>query len=261
MKTLVVSSATVAVIFSSQLMAQDAHSDLSPTLSGGMLMTNGYVDATSTFVPGVRVFGYEMGEIPESPYEISDPGLNSPATSGLTSGWRVGVQLRNTLKFWDGSGGVAFSAPTSGEAIQLRFGSTQRTASESAFDPAGFVFGSAVSGSGAFHQHLTTWLLGSDANTTPAVDNFDSGFWGAGDGIQAADGIYLVQARLLIDNDSTLDAGTIYSPDFWIVYNNGMPEEAHGESITWVENNLVPEPASLGLIGLSALALGRRHRR
>ncbi len=242
--------------------AEEAHGDISPTLESGVLKTNGFIDESSTFVPNVRVFGYEFGEVPEDPFGIADPGFNALGGSGLTASHRVGIQFQSNLGYWDGTGLVAFTTPPASESLNVEAGLASRNASGGAHDTAVLFFGSAVSSVGGFHAHIDSLLRGSDGNSTPAA----SGAWGAGDSIEATTGMYLIEARLALDADTTVDGSTVYSPSFWLVYNNGLDEELHGEAVLAVRDanapgtNIIPEPAALGLLGLGGMLLGRRRR-
>jgi uncharacterized protein (TIGR03382 family) len=73
--------------------------------------------------------------------------------------------------------------------------------------------------------------------------------------LDPASGIYLLEL-------SVSSVGGTYGETlpFWVVFNNGESEEAHEASIEWVENNLVPTPGAMTLLGVGLLAMGRRRR-
>lgn len=226
---------------------EEAHLDFSPNLQNGQIISNGWNDdadvsmGDQAFFPGVRVFGYEFGEVPGVPYFANDPGINVRDGSGFTPGSQVGFRLLNTLGYWDGSGSVAFTAPTSSESIAFTFGPTSlATLDGSGFDSADAFFGPVVDSEGGAHFHINTELLGSDGDDDPAP----------------AAGIYLIEMALL--NSALPDAA---SDPVFVLFNNGLDEELHEASIEYAETTLVPEPTSAVLLaGLGGLALIRRRR-
>ena len=200
----------------------------------------------------MRVFGYDFAEDPNDPYFAQDPGFNAPAGSGLPGGSQLSFNLLGSLSYWNGSGSPSFGALPSSESLRFNFGAQDRTVTAGSGFQTGFNL-QTVNADGSMHRHLNSFLQGSDGNSIPAAD----GPWGAGDGIQAADGIYLLSMQL---TDS--DPGTASSNPFWIVFNNGMPEQIHDEAIDFVQSNIVPEPASIGAMGLLiAAGVSRRSRR
>ena len=69
----------------------------------------------------------------------------------------------------------------------------------------------------------------------------------------AADaGSYLLEFTAVMDGFTSSDS-------FWIVFNLGMDDEEFEGTVEWVEDNLVPAPGALALLGLTGLA-GRRRR-
>ena len=65
-------------------------------------------------------------------------------------------------------------------------------------------------------------------------------------------GSYLLEFTAVMD-------GYTDSDSFWIVFNLGMDDEEFEGTVEWVEDNLVPAPGALALLGLAGLA-GRRRR-
>ena len=221
------------------------HSDIRPYLSGGQIQTSGYVDSTSTNLPGMRVFGYDFGEDPSQPYFAQDPGFNAGTTSGLPGGSQLlfniagagSLGLPANLSYWNGAGEVAFAGVPSGETLTLNFGSQSRIADNSTSSVTGFSL-QTVLASGAVHRHLNAFLNGSGGD--PAA------------------GVYLLALEL-----ESSDVAITKSLPFFVVYNNGLSEDAHDQAIGWVHDTfVVPEASvmSLVLIGgaVGTLRTGRR---
>ena len=248
--TTVLSAAAVAVT-AAAVPARAQHSDISPRVIDGRIVTYGHDDATGQDVPDVRVFGYDFGEVVGDPYFSSDPGVNAPAGSGLPAGSLLRFDipaassfgLPSNLSFWGGSGPVTFGAVPSSETLRFTFGSANTTVGSGAAAQDGFGLG-AVAADGSLHRHLSALLNGSDGNNDPA------------DGNPPAPGIYLVPMVL-----GSSDPAVLPSAPVFVVYNNGLTEEAHDEAIDYVQTNVVPEPASAGLAAITSAALLLRRRR
>jgi len=254
------SVATVMLTMSLAGNAASAHDDLRPRNVSGKVVTDGYDDGTGTTTPNVRVFGYDFGEEASDPFFTQDPGFNSVVGSGLQSGALSfdvlgpahGSALPYNLSYWDGTGEVTWSAvPNSENLLWYRGASSLDINSSGVGLLSGFSIGN-VSASGTIHQHLNAFLEGSDGNGIPA----GPGDWGAGDGVEASPGVYAL--AIVLKNGSLAQSDSI-----WIVYNNGVDEEAHDVAIDWLNMHAVPEPATwllAGMGGVSAL-LVRRHAR
>lgn len=254
MKSTVFTTFTLCVtLIVPQILAQD-HSDIRPRVGGGKILTDGFEDGPQATTPNIRVFGYDFGENVDDPFLVADPGINAAVGSGLSEGAAFQFNLLSNLRFWDGTGGVAFSAVTTGETLDVNFGAQTRTLAGSSVPQAGFTI-QAVGAGGTLHRHLNAFLNGPDGNTLPA----GAGSWGPGDGVQAADGVYLFSMQLL----QSPAGGIAASDPIYILYNNGLDEELHDEAMNWVTANLVPEPGSVCLvgIGMGVLALKRCRRR
>lgn len=230
----------------------DAHSDIRPRVQAGKIVADGFDDGTSALEPNLRVFGYDFGENTDDPFFTQDPGFNSASGSGLTAGSSLSFSLLGSLGYWNGTGGVSFSPVTTGETFALNFGAQTRTVAGSSTPQAGFAI-QTIGAGGTVHRHLNAFLNGPDGNTLPA----GAGSWGAGDGVQAANGVYLFAIQLSQD-----PAGGIAPSDpIYLAFNNGLTEELHDQAIEWINANLVPEPGTLCLLAIAAgLGFGRRRR-
>jgi hypothetical protein len=258
----IILSAAVAVCtmgFGVRIVSADF--DVRPYNLAGRIHTGGFDDGTEEFIPTQVSFGYSFGEDPADPFFTQDPGFNAAAGSGLTGGSTMafdilgptsGSILPFNLSYWNGVGAVSWGSVPSGEVLHLAFGSQSRNAGSGTALIAGFNLQTLTS-QGAMHQHLGASLWGSDGNSVPAADNFDPGFWGAGDGIEAAPGIYAVALRLR-------NGAQANSVPFYIVYDNGIGETELNAAVA-----SVPEPSTIVLSSLGAafvsLLVRKRKRR
>jgi hypothetical protein len=246
MRTNIVTASLLALLLPLAVAGQ--HADIKPNVQGGRIVTDGYIDDTGETLVGLRIFGFDFQEEPLDPYAIDDPGFNTVGPSLFPPGSQLSFNvpgaavfgLPSNLTYWDGTGAVSFAAVPSGETLRLNRGSQDRTIGGGTSAIAGFAIDTAEA-NGALHEHLTSFLQGSDGNVNPA------------DGVVAADGIYLVPIELA-SSDPTIAA----SLPLFLVYNNGLDEAVHDMAIEWVETNLlpIPEPASisLGLLGMFSLS-------
>jgi hypothetical protein len=231
------------------LVAAAQHADIKPDVEGGRIITDGYIDDTGETIRGLRVFGFEFQEDPLDPYVSRDPGFNTVGASMFPPGSQLSFNvpgaalfgLPTNLTYWSGTGSVSFGAAPSGETLRLNRGTQDRTIGGGTNAIAGFAIG-AAGANGSIHEHLDSFLQGSDGNVNP------------GDGIIPADGIYLVSLEL-----TSSDPSIASSRPTFLVYNNGLDETAHDLAIDWVETNLVPIPepwsVSLGLFGMLILGV------
>lgn len=228
-----------------------AHFDVKPKVVSGKIQTDGYDDSQASTELDVRVFGYDFGENVNDPFGITDPGFNTVGPSGLTGGADFKFNVLGSLQYWDGLGSVSLANVTAGEKLRFFLGSIdQLTATGSSGAQPGFTI-QTVNANGSLHKHLNAELRGADNNTIPA----GPGAWGTGDGVEAAAGVYVLPIEVY------LSSGPILASDpFYLVFNNGLTEEQHDEAIDFVQANLLPEPASLSLLGLGAGFILRRRR-
>lgn len=213
------------------------HSDVDVSVADGRVVTQ------------ERVYGYDFGEVAGDLYFAGDPGFNADAGSGLPAGSQLWFdipaattfELPSTLTYWGGSGPVSFSSPPGGETLRFNFGSAVATAGASPSAVQGFSIAT-VAADGSVHRHLNSFLNGSDGNNDPA------------DGSPPADGIYLVPMVLRSSDPSVLPSESLF-----IVFNNGLGEDAHDAAIGYVTENVVPEPAA-GVLLVTAAGLLLRRR-
>ena len=68
----------------------------------------------------------------------------------------------------------------------------------------------------------------------------------------ASNGAYLVELTAAMDGYNT-------SETFYVVFNLGLDEDAYETSVDWVNDNLIPAPGVLALLGMGGLAARRRR--
>jgi len=188
------------------------HLGVAMVVQGNKIRTGVYVYDPSNPVTvnvGVQVWGGgHFQENPLDPFWTDDPCYGSTTGSGLPAGSHVGFNILSDLLYWDGDGPVSFGPVPSGEQLRIKYGFMIRYAGTVTGFVEGFNF-QAVPSDGAFHRHLSYFLLGSDGNSVAADQ----------DGIQAADGVYLLEIEL------TNTAGIASSDPVWLVFRNFSPSD------------------------------------
>jgi len=222
--------------------------DIRPYVSGGQLVTGGYDDGTSAFIPVLRVYQYAFQEEIDDPYFTSDPGFNANTSSGIPGGSQISFNILSGAEFglpsnftyWDGNDTdpsapgvqVGFGLVPNNESITFSFGSSNVTVSNAAggSDQAGFLL-QTVTSSGAMHRHLGAQLNGGSGLPT--------------------DGIYLLTMELVSNSP-----GVANSDPFFLLYNNGLSDEQMEQAFNYVNDHVVvPEASSIMLatVGMTAI--------
>lgn len=176
---------------------------------------------------GERVFAADMSLV-GSNWFADEPGIFIEAGS-MPDGVGVGFVLEAALRRWDGTGGVDFSTIPS-QTMLLEFGPLSVSTALSDGDVNGFSIGYDAFNPTGFDEHWD-FLLDAAAGT----------------------GIYLLQLRFTVD-------GFEDSLSVWTVFNAGLSEAQHEAAIKYVEKFVVPAPGAVALLGMGALAAGRRRR-
>jgi len=224
--------------------AEEGHFDFVPSVSlGGQIVTGGYNDESAESVSSLIVNGYDFGENAFDPYTIGDPGFNTRGASSFQGGSTLhlsGLPVDGRfLSYWDGDGAVSFGDTPAGVTLDVAFSPTLKAT----FSTGALVYAPGTassvpigtfSGTGSLHTHVESSIFfdGLQAENTVPV------------------GAYLLSFELLNPGGTATTSDPLF-----IVYNNGLDEEVHGAAIA-----AVPEPATIGLLGLLApLALRRRR--
>ncbi len=224
-------------------------------LDGSQITTRTYDHDNLTMLGASRVFLGDLsyfaatGTDPESIFG-DEPGWGALGANFTTTA-TLNITVRSSLKFFDGSGwnGTSFNAPTfAATSTRLRIaddlGAFDITtpASDpidpSAVDPAR-TFSLDLVGGQNYHKHIPYFLDDSAGGPLSGI----------------AEGFYLLEFDISASNLSR-------SLPFWIVFKYGesFSEEQHEAIEEWVEENIVPTPASAGLIALGGLLASRRRR-
>lgn len=165
---------------------------------------------------GQRVWaGDHFQENPLDPFFVDLPCFGATTDSGLVPGSQIGFNILADLLYWDGSGTVNFGPVPHNEQIQIKYGFQSRYAGTGTGVVAGFNF-QTIPSDGAFHRHLSYFLLGEDGNAISADI----------DGIQATDGIYLLKLEI-----TTTAPGIARSDPIWLVFRNLPPDQADAGAI------------------------------
>ncbi len=259
-QTLIVSAATLACgVFTNSVLAHGGLGGLMPYVDNGKLVTGHYdahggtglvTDTGPTYVyvgeleadwegsgmPG----GHEPGIVTDGESAADPDGQNYvfPANTALVVTANMLPDLDSSLAYWDGSGGVDFSAAI--ESLSIDDGFNSITVSGSSSAVSGSVSPWTSDSNGIGHGHMDFLLNALDAN--------------------ASAGVYLLSL--------TLSASNVESTDpIYFVFGYGLEEPALDEAIEaaeeWVETNLVPEPGAVSLLLIGAVSYlpVRRARR
>ena len=223
--------------------ASAQHADVRPYVAASQIVTGAHDDATGQDIAVVRAYGYDFGEDAADPYFIGDPGFNAEAGSGLTPGSQLRFNVLGDLVYWNGTTpSPSFGATPADESIRFNFGASNAFVTDTSGSQPGFTL-QTVQSNGSVHRHLNTFLNGADGNAV------------AGDGVEPAAGIYAVKLELT-SSDPLLAA----SDPFYLVFNNGLDESPHEQSIEFLAASLVPEPSSMTLLAAGSSLLRRRRR-
>lgn len=158
-----------------------------------------------------------------------------PANTALTVSANVLPILNINLAFWDGSGAVSFGASPHAFEIEDAFASI--TLDGGSASPVGTVSPWVSDTNGHAHGHMEFLLNEPDVTATPGIYLFSLTF--AATGLSPSDPVYYLAGYGLPD------------PEL---------DEAMESAESWVESNLVPEPATWFLGSLGVLALVHRQR-
>lgn len=266
-------SFAVIGIGSMAIASPHVHFDLSPVLADNKIRVDGLTHASTvnpwtnqTTVGSYRyieynkyVFEYEFGEDPDLPTYADDPGVSRDAeeavpqsavynpvtntynqivsadTTGLrpTTNDRIRFQIMDDLKYWDGS---TFVPVPDQESLTFLLSGHTRTVG---------------TGTGVLTDFPLSWMGASDSLHLHASVYLNGG---GGVNPDPTDGVYLLTGRF----NSTISS--VASSDlFYVVYGFNADEEDHEDAVAYAQS-LVPEPTTLGLLGLSGWFLGRRRR-
>jgi len=206
--------------------ADEDHFDVWLQIEGNQMFTGSITEDLEPINSNWRVFGAELpGADGDEPFTADEPGFQL-LDGSVDPFYNFQINITDAVTAWNGNGFDPVA-----ETMSLEFGPQSVTSGD------GFVEGFqwTADANGGFHDHFEIILNG--------------------DGGDPADGIYLLPL-------SIADPGGAFAATdtFWFVMNRGLSEAEHELSIEWVQQNIVPTPGAIGLLGCAAL-FGRRRRR
>ena len=213
----------VVLAVSAVATADEEHYDIGVWNDSGVLRTGGWDhDTEQMAVDYLRVFEAEFGEDASFPFSTDEPGIGGVAADiGLAEGDIFQLNIASGLGRWNGNG-FDFGGDTNIDIEYL--GANVDTLSGGSID----------------------FLVADDYDYHP--------FYTIGSTGIPSDGAYLMELNASM-------AGLQSSESFWVVFNLGLDEEDYEASVEWVEENLVPAPAALPLLGLMGCGAVRRRRK
>ncbi len=204
------------------------------TVENDQLLTNlDNFQNAHNLTPNVRVFHGAFGQDPENPLAnfTQFPGLSGSVTPGtaLTAFTSIDFNILDAVKYWDGTGDVAFGP--SPETITISRGTNQATSSTGFVS--GFTLVASVSPNDGWHTH-PGYTLNPDSLG------------------QRHDGVYLLQLSMSNNNLTT--------QPFWVVFGQNRDDTVIARAVDSVNATAVPEPASLSILSAGLLLLMRRRK-
>lgn len=201
--------------------------DIGLTIGAGRIVTN---EINGSIFEPQRVFESELGE--DVANFTDEPGYDSDGI--FTPGSGIGFNILDALRKWDGSDFDEIPAETMTVAFAGGAGGNSRTTPPIP-DTTVPGFTLSVGNDGSWHRHLQFTL-----------------------NAPASAGIYLLELDMFSTQSSpALDNSLPY----YLVFNQNDSEAAHEAAVSYVENNVVPEPSALALAAMGGLLALRRQRR
>lgn len=247
--------------------APAAHEDILVARDAtGRLVTGTAELDEGTYAIGKQTFGFHPSGPLNGLYATTDPGYNAVQQSELPAGYSALPGNANlkfdiaadtigsvTSNFWywdgvddNGNGDyyddVDWTPVPAGYKFEFDLLDVlEAIADGSGSAVPGFTI-SATDADGYLHKHLNMYIDDGDGDTGTTVQ----------------DGFYLVGIDLYMDEPGVLRSETLY---FVPGVGDHTPAQHRDGAVAWVNNQLVPEPASLSLLAMGGVALLRRRNR